>query len=317
MNNEQRTRFISKIEEDYPPSGVRFDPCYVGKKTTATNLVLEGGAMRGQFTAGVTDYFLQRDLFCERVIGVSAGALVGFNYVAGLIGRSSYLNIKYAPDWRYLSLLSFIRTGNVYGREMSFDAIWYSCDPFPNDAFNNSPMKLVSVASNIETARADYRSFDDVEESIPYIIASSSIPMVSQIVEVDGKKLLDGGTCDCVPIRYSMDTGAKKHIVVLTQDASFVDRPNKLMPLLHQLYGDYPLYVDRLAGQYAEHNRVYHALETMHEAGEIFLIRPDKPIAIDSLEHDQEKLLELYEDGVAVAAKNYDALMDYLTKPTE
>ena len=215
-------------------------PAWRGHGTVPVNLVLEGGAMRGQFTAGVLDFFMDQKLFCERVIGVSAGALCGYNYVAGEDGRTCYLNTKYCDDWRYLSMKSFVRTGNACGREFAFDEIPNRLEPFDYAGFDQSPMQLIAVSSDLVTGEADYHPFADSLADLPYLIASSSMPLVSQIVDVDGKLLLDGGTCDSVPIVYSMRTGARKHIVVLTQAADYVKGPNKLMAILRQRYGLYP-----------------------------------------------------------------------------
>lgn len=270
--------------------------------------------MRGQFTAGVLDLFMDKKLFCERVIGVSAGALCGYNYVAGQIGRSCYLNVKYCTDWRYLSLQSFVRTGNAYGREFAFDEIPNKLEPFDYQAFDESPMKLVSVSSNLETGEADYHKFTDARADIPYLIASSSMPLVSQIVKADGKLLLDGGTCDSVPVVYSKLTGARKHIVVLTQASNYVKGPNKLMALLRQRYRDWPYYLDRLAYRHYEYNRTYRELTRMHDAGEIFLVRPPEPVAVSSMEKDSGKLMALYEQGYETAARAWNELECYLEK---
>ena len=287
-------------------------PVWRGQDTMAVNLVLEGGAMRGQFTAGVLDFFMDKKLFCERVIGVSAGALVGYNYVAGQVGRACYLNVKYCDDWRYLSMKSFVRTGNAHGRAFAFDEIPNRLDPYNYDAFDESPMKLTAVSSNLKTGEADYHEFRDARADIPYLVASSSMPLVSQTVETDGKLLLDGGTCDSVPIVYSMLTGAKKHIVVLTQAADYVKGPNKLMALLRQRYRDYPYYLDRLAYRHYEYNRTYRALPHLHEEGRIFMLRPPEPVTVASMERDPDKLFALYEQGYETAARSWNALKRYL-----
>ena len=202
-----------------PRTGTRYlhEPAWRGHDVAPVDLVLEGGAMRGQFTAGVLDAFMDRGLFCERTVGVSAGALCGYNYVAGDAGRSCYLNVKYAGDWRYLSLKSFVRTGNACGRDFAFNVIPNELEPFDYEAFNSSPMRLVAVSSDLDSGEADYHEFTDALDDVDYLIASSSMPLVSQIVEVDGKHLLDGGTCDSVPVLYSLLTGPAKRIVVLTQ----------------------------------------------------------------------------------------------------
>ena len=287
-------------------------PAWRGHATTHANLVLEGGAMRGQFTAGVLDFFMDKKLFCERVIGVSAGALCGYNYVAGEDGRTCYLNTKYCTDWRYLSMQSFVRTGNACGREFAFDEIPNRLEPFNYAAFDESPMRLVTVASNLVTGEADYHEFADSLADLPYLIASSSMPLVSRTVEVDGKPLLDGGTCDSVPLTYSLLTGARKHIVVLTQAADYVKGPNKLMALLRQRYHDYPYYLERLHLRHYEYNRLYRALPRLHDEGRIFVLRPPEPVTVSSMEKDADKLFALYEQGYATAARSWDALVRYL-----
>ena len=219
-------------------------PAWEGATLAHANLVLEGGAMRGQFTAGVLDFFMDQKFFCEYVVGVSAGALCGGNYVAGAPGRSSLINVKYAADNRYLSMQSFVRTGNAYGREFAFHEIPDVLDPFDYEAFRRSPIRFEAVSTNLETGEADYHEMHDYHDDLPYLIASSSIPLVSQIVEANGKLLLDGGTSDSVPLLHSMLTGASKHIVVLTQAAGYKKKPNKLMALMRQRYADYPYYLD-------------------------------------------------------------------------
>ena len=288
------------------------EPAWLGCAAEPMNLVLEGGAMRGQFTAGVLDFFMDRKLFCERVIGVSAGALCGYNYVAGEDGRTCYLNTKYCTDWRYLSLKSFVRTGNACGREFAFDEVPNKLEPFNYAAFDESPMRLVAVSSDLVTGEADYHEFADSLADLPYLIASSSMPLVSRTVEVDGKLLLDGGTCDSVPLTYSLLTGARKHIVVLTQAADYVKGPNKLMALLRQRYHDYPYYLERLHLRHYEYNRLYRALPRLHDEGRIFVLRPPEPVTVSSMEKDADKLFALYEQGYATAALSWDALVRYL-----
>lgn len=303
---------------DHPRTSCRpaplHEPAWRGHAATAANLVLEGGAMRGQFTAGVLDFFMDQKLFCERVIGVSAGALCGYNYVAGEDGRTCYLNTKYCADWRYLSLKSFVRTGNACGREFAFDEIPNRLEPFNYAGFDESPMKLVAVSSNLVTGEADYHEFSDARSDLPYLIASSSMPLVSQIVDVDGKLLLDGGTCDSVPIVHSLLTGARKHLVVLTQAAGYVKGPDKMLALERQRYGLYPYYLERLQHRHYEYNRTYRMLARMHEAGEAFVIRPPEPVTVSSMERDPEKLFALYEQGYAEAARTWPNLCAYLER---
>lgn len=283
-----------------------------GHPVTEANLVLEGGAMRGQFTAGVLDFFMDKGLVCQRVFGTSAGALNGYNYVAGQAGRTCYVNVQYADDPRYLSMRSFVKTGNVYGREFSFDEIPNKLEPFPYELFSASPIELTVVSSDLDLGEADYHVMQDPVADLPYLIASSSMPLVSQIVEVDGKRLLDGGTCDSIPIVKSLMSGASKHIVVLTQDATYRKSPDKLLALEKQRYSEFPYFVERCAHRYYEYNRTVRKIERMAQAGEVFLIRPEKPVEISNIEHDPAKLFDLYEQGLEVAAKRWEDLQKYL-----
>jgi predicted patatin/cPLA2 family phospholipase len=276
------------------------------------NLVLEGGAMRGQFTAGVLDCLMDNAILPTCAIGVSAGALNGFNYVAGSRGRTCYLNTKYANDWRYLSMRSFAATGNAFNVEFVFDEIPRKLDPFDFESYQSSPLSLITVASDLELGEADYTLLKDPDTQIDYLRASAAMPLVSQIVEVDGKKLLDGGICDSIPIDYSKMTGASKHVVVLTQDATYIKGPNKAMPVVRRAYADYPYFADRVEMRHFEYNRAYRALARMQESGEIFLFRPPAPVAVASLEHDPKKLYDLWLIGYKEAQKNLEALTRYL-----
>ena len=287
-------------------------PAWLGTTTAPCNVVLEGGAMRCQFSAGVTDFWMEKGFFPQLVIGTSAGALTGSCYAAGLLGRACLLNMKYCDDPRYLSMRSFVRTGNACGRQFAFHEVPHELDPFDPAAYNNSPTKCVAVSSNLETGEADYHTIIDYENELDYLISSSSLPLLSQIVEIDGKKLLDGGNCDSIPLDYSLSTGAKKHIVVLTQAADYIKQPNKLMAFMHMIYGNYPYFCERAEHRHYEYNRLRRRLMRMHEAGEIFLIMPQKPVEISHMEHDRDKLLDLYEQGYAEAIRTWEALQDYL-----
>ena len=292
-------------------------PAYEGHRVQNVNLVLEGGAMRGQFTAGVLDFFMDHGLFCENVIGTSAGALNGFNYVAGELGRTCYLNTKYMSDPRYFSMKSFVRTGDAMDVQFTFYDVPRIHEPFNFNGFNRSPMTLTTVSSNLETGEADYHVMETAKEErdVRYLLASCSMPLLSRTVEVDGKKLLDGGPSDSIPLLHSLLMGnTDKHIVVLTQDASYQKKPNKLMPLVKRRYADYPWFVDRLEHRHFEYNRCRRWIQSLHEEGKIFVIKPPAPVEISSMEKDPEKLLALYETGLEEAAKQWSALQAYLAE---
>lgn len=285
-----------------------------GQPCAQANLVLEGGAMRTQFTAGVLDVFMERGLLCQRVIGVSAGALSGYSYVAGLPQRTILMNMALCGDWRYFSMRSFALTGNALNRAFTFDEIPNKLMPFNYQAFDQSPATLVAVSSDLRYGEADYHEFTSARNDLPYLIASSSMPLVSQPVQVDGKVLLDGGTCDSIPLVHSLKTGASKHIVVLTQDAAYEKEPNRLMPLMRKRYAEYPLYVERADARHLEYNRTKRACALMHENGEIFVIQPQQPVAVSNMETNPDKLLDLYLQGRQAAEEAWADLQAYLAR---
>lgn len=302
------------MRPSYSPADTNRAPAWEGHSILDVNLVLEGGAMRAQFTAGVLDFFMDHGVWCRHVIGTSAGSLCGYNYVAGEVGRTCFLNTKYCDDPRYLSMRNFAMTGNAIGTKLMFDEIPNEIDPFDYDGFDRSPMKLTAVSSDLELGEADYHVLENGHDT-QYLLASSSLPLVSKIVEVDGKKLLDGGPCDSVPLLHSMLMGtARKHIVVLTQDATYRKKPNKTMLLVRRVYADYPLFCDRMEHRHFEYNRCYRWVERLHDAGEVFMIRPPEPVTVGSMERDPEKLFALYEQGYAQAAAQWDDLQRYLEK---
>ncbi len=287
-------------------------PAYFGHGAEPFDLVLEGGAMRGVFTSGVLDFFMEKGLFAQQVIGTSAGALNAYNYVAGQIGRTCLINAKYCSDWHYLSLKNYVRTGNAVGIDLMYHRIPLELEPFDFDAFRKSPSFMTSVASNLELGEADYHSYTDPMAEVDYLVATAAMPLVSQIVEVDGKKLLDGGICDSVPLLFSMMCGTRKQIVVLTQPEGYIKPSYKLMALAHQRYGAYPHFVERMQMRPYEYNRTYRMVKRMQEAGDIFVIRPPEPADIGQMESNPEKVIALYEVGYAEAAKNWEGVQRYL-----
>jgi predicted patatin/cPLA2 family phospholipase len=294
------------------PGEPGYRPAYEGAQLVDCNLVLEGGAMRGQFTAGVLDFLMDNAFLPRAAIGVSAGALNGFNYVAGLRGRSCYLNTKYCTDWRYFSMRSYALSGNAFNVEYVFDRIPNELEPFDFDAYEHSPLSLVTVASDLVRGEASYHALTDARTQMDCLRASAAMPLVSKTVEIDGKLLLDGGICDSIPLDYSKATGAAKHLVILTQDTSYVKGPNELMPLARRKYADYPLFVERMEHRHIDYNRAYQQVARLHDEGEIFVIRPPEPVTVASMEHDPEKLYRLWETGYAEAQKNFKALKSYL-----
>ena len=275
-------------------------------------LVLEGGAMRCQFTAGVLDCMLDRGLLAESVIGVSAGAAIGFSYASGATGRSCYMNMKYARDWRFFSLRSRLETGSAYGGRFIFDVIPNELEHIDYSWFGESPIRFTSVASCLEDGEAVYHAFSkgmDVELGSKYLIASTSMPLVSAPVEIDGKHYLDGGVCDSVPFAHAR---ASKLVIVVSKPRGHRLQSDVLVPLERLRYRAYPRFVEACERRAAMHNAQYDELERMHDAGEAFVVWPDRPIDIALMEKDPDRLLAAWAQGYERAALQWNALEAYL-----
>ncbi len=279
-------------------------------------LTLEGGAMRCQFTAGVLDCMLDRGLLASDVVGVSAGAAVGFSYASGATGRSCYMNMKYAHDWRFFSLQSRVRTGSAYGGRFIFDVIPNRLEHIDYSWFGESPIRFTSVASCMEDGIAAYHAFDrpmDVARGADCLIASTSMPIVSAPVVIDGKHYLDGGVCDSVPFAHARATSsASKLVVVVSKPRDHRLQPSPLVALERLRYRDYPCFVEACERRAAMHNAQYDELERMHDEGEAFVIWPDRPVAVSLMEKDPDRLLAAWAQGYEQAARQWDALERYL-----
>ena len=214
-------------------------------------LVLEGGAMRGLFSAGVIDVLMENNLLPDGVIGVSAGAAFGCNIKSKQPGRVIRYNKKLAHDWRYASFRSLLTTGDYFGGEYAYHYMPRHLDYFDVETFNNNPMEFWAVCTNVGTGKAVYKRLMEVDNNcLEYIRASASMPIAARIVTVEGKKLLDGGIADSIPLRFFQEQGYDRNLVVLTQPANYVKEPNKLMPLMR-------LWLRR-------HPRIIRALEQRH-----------------------------------------------------
>lgn len=277
-------------------------------------IVLEGGSMRGMFTAGVLDTFMDKDIKIDGMIGVSAGALFGPNYFSKQRGRALRYNKRFCKDPRYMSVWSFLLTGNIVGRKFAYYDVTSKHDVFDNETFmKNAPEYYVTV-SNVETGKPEYLQVKDVVAEIEKLRASSSLPFVSQIVEVDGNKYLDGGISDSIPVLKAKEMGYDKIIVVLTRPIEYRKEPfsDKMLKLMSVKYRKYPNFVEALRNRYQNYNETVEKIMELEEKGEIFVIRPSEPILVKTIERDANKLQYVYDLGVRVCHERLDALREYL-----
>ena len=275
-------------------------------------LVLEGGGMRGAFTAGVLDFFMEKKIWIEDVYGVSAGAAQACNYLSGQKGRGIRLWTDYVHDRRYCSLHSLITTGDLFGAEMSYNLIPNHYDIYDYDEFLRRKGRFICVVMDIETGLPAYLHLKDMRTQIQMVRASCALPLVSNIVEIDGCKYLDGGLVDSVPIRRSIAEGHEKNIVVLTQDADYRKSPNKALGALRLKYRKYPEIARAARVRHEMYNETIAFLESEEKAGCAFVIRPDVRPDIGRVEKNVKKLRALYASGYAVAQRECGKLEKFL-----
>lgn len=278
-----------------------------------TGLVLEGGAMRGMFTAGVLDVMMKNGIDFDGAIGVSAGAAFGCNIKSRQPRRVIRYSTKYCTDWRFSSWKSFFKTGDLYGAEFCYKTIPYELDPMDFETFAKNPMEFYGVCTNVETGKPYYHRFSNgMGKDMYYFTASASMPLVSQIVEVDGKKLLDGGVADSIPIKFWEHKGYNKNVVVLTQPLGYVKNPNKLLPLIKVRYKEYPDFVSSVRNRHIRYNKTIDYIREKELKGELFVIRPPKALEIGGMEHNPDELRRVYEIGIKTMESKLEALKEYL-----
>ena len=278
-----------------------------------TGLVLEGGAHRAIYVAGVLDVFMEKGITFDGVVGVSAGAIHGGSYVAKQRGRNIDYTLKYASDKRYMSFYSLITTGDLVGKKFCYCDLPDKLVPFDYEAFKKAKTKFYAVCSNLESGEGEIIEIKDMKKQMDVLRASASMPLVSQIVEFDGKKYLDGGIADSIPLRKFQKLGYKKCVVVETRPDGYEKKPNPLAWLAKIVYRKYPNFLKALVLRHNNYNAELYDIETASNNGEIFLIKPSKFFKIGRMEKDPEKLKSMYELGRADALKNLSDLKKFLS----
>ena len=277
-------------------------------------LVVEGGGMRGVYSSGVLDFFIEKDLFFENNYGVSAGACHLCSYLAKQYKRAFRVNVDYLNDKRYCSVHSLLKTGNLFGAEMLYDIIPNELDLFDYDTYNKNESNFYVVITDINTGKPEYVKIGDLKKDIIYVRASSSLPLLAQNVKINDKEYLDGGISDSIPIKKSIADGNKKNVVILTRDSTYRKGKNSLMPIIKLKYKKYPNFVKSMADRYIVYNEILDFIKELEDNGDVFVIRPKKPVNIGRTEKNREKLDALYNDGYNDAKDCYEELLKYLGK---
>ena len=275
-----------------------------------TGLVLEGGGVRGIYTAGVLDVFMEEGLTFDGVIGVSAGAIHACSYLSGQKGRSIRYYRKYVSDPRFMSLRSWLKTGDVVGADFCYHELPDKLDVYDHEGFLRNPTPYWVVCTDVETGKAEYIRLTDMRGQIEYLRASASLPYFSRIVTLDGRKYLDGGCSDSIPAEAFRRMGYGRNVVVLTRDASYRKKP-EMTALARLVYRKYPAFVRTLERRHEMYNEQLAQIGQMEAEGSVFVIRPAKPLEIGRLESDPEKVQHVYEQGCADARAALAALKSW------
>lgn len=276
-------------------------------------LILEGGALRGMFSAGIMDVMMEHNVSFDGLIGVSAGAAFGCNYKSRQPGRVLRYNTRFAHDWRYCSVRSLITTGDIFGGEFCYHEMPEKYDVFDTATFDANPMEYYVVCTDVETGEAVYsRQMQSGYDCYEWIRASASMPLVSRIVEINGQKLLDGGIADSIPLHFFESVGYDRNVVILTQPRGYMKEHNKFMPLLRLNLRKYPKMLNALDRRHEMYNAQTRYVEEREKTGDVFVIRPDEPLHIGHVEHNPDRMRAVYNEGRKVGERRIGEILSFL-----
>jgi predicted patatin/cPLA2 family phospholipase len=277
-------------------------------------LVLEGGGMRGVYTAGVLDFFLEQGIDFPFCYGVSAGSCHACSYFSRQKGRAFATNVDYLKDKRYCSAYSLLTTGDLFGAKMLYDTIPNELYPYDYEAFSANPAEFYAVLTNCRTGLPEYYRVRDMRSDIIAVRASSSLPMLSRMVKIGTEDYLDGGIADPIPIARSIADGNRKNVVVLTQHRGYQKQPNSMLPLIRMRYRNYPNLIEAMATRHIRYNESTALVQAEEAEGRAFVIQPSAPVEIGRIEKDREKLTALYRSGYTDAAECCEQLLAFMAE---
>ena len=274
---------------------------------------MEGGAMRGMFTAGVIDVMMEHGIEFDGAIGVSAGAAFGCNYKSKQIGRVIRYNTRFSEDKRYGGFRVLLKEGNFYSKHFCYEEVPQKYDIFDFDTYEGNPMEFYVVATDVETGKPEYHLLKDRHDhGFEWIRASASMPLVSQMVAIDGRRYLDGALADSIPVRYFESIGFDRNVVILTQPKGFRKKPDSLLPLMKCYYRKFPKLVDTIVKRHDQYNAALEHIAYRERAGELLVIRPFEKLPIGRTEKDPDKLRQVYEIGLQTALNRIEEIRQYL-----
>ena len=278
-----------------------------------TALIMEGGAMRGMFTAGVIDVMMDEGITYDMAVGVSAGAAFGCNYKSRQPGRALRYNKRFARDPRYCSIRSLIKTGDLYGADFCYHELPETLDPFDVETYRANPMDFFVVATDARTGRPIYHRCDQGDGGdLDWFRASASMPLVSNPVMIDDMALLDGGIADPIPLKWAESQGYDHNVVVLTQPASYRKDRQSGLKGFGVLLKDYPVVTRAMRFRHILYNSLVRDVVRKEKMGKVFVIRPKETLPIGRVSHDPEKLQTVYDLGVREMKEKLDELKNFL-----
>lgn len=280
-----------------------------------TGLVLEGGAMRGMYTAGVLDVLMEQGIEADGVIGVSAGAVFGCNYKSRQIGRAIRYNTAYCRDRRYGDVRSLLKSGDIYEEEFCYRELPDKLDPFDWETYRSNPVEFYVTCTDVETGRAVYHKCTGGREDLRWMQASASMPFVSKVVTIGEKRLLDGGISDSIPVNWFRSIGYNRNLVVLTRPEGFRKKPPKGLLLLKQMIRQYPAVALAMKTRHIRYNQTLDQLREQEKEGLALVLRPSRSIKVSKLERHPEKLKALYALGRQDAERRLEEIRRFLEKP--
>lgn len=266
-----------------------------------TGLILEGGGMRGVFTCGVLDYFMDNTIYFPYTIGVSAGACNGLSYISRQRGRAKFSNIELLEKYKYIGFQHFIKKRNFIDFDLLFHDFPEHIIPFDYDTYFASPLRIEMATTNCLTGKPNYfEEKTDKKRVIDIAKASSSLPIICPVSYVDNIPMLDGGISDSIPILRAIEQGYTKNVVVLTRNKGY-RKKNRNTKIPSFIYKKYPAIREALNNRNCLYNSQMELIEQLEEKGDVFVIRPQEPVKVNRIEKDTKKLLTLYEEGYKCA----------------
>ena len=282
-------------------------------KENINGLVLEGGAMRGLFTAGILDVLMENGIVFDKAAGVSAGAAFGCNYKSHQIGRAFRYNKEYADNWRYKSYRSLLLTGDLYGADFCYHRLPDELDVFDKKTFAEDPMEFYAVATDVMTGLPVYHLLKDGgDEDLEWIRASASMPLASRVVSINGQKLLDGGITDSIPLEFMEKQGCTRNLVILTQPEDYTKHQYKAFKAIATALHKYPALVQALKNRPAMYNAQKAYVKVREDEGTAFVLRPAEALNIPPLERDPEQISRVYNTGRELAESKLQEIRDFL-----